>query len=76
MLSLCITAGIGHPTEAGEIEDIYLYVAGEMAVEKVPAPPQVYFVDKSVSGGYSVHDTRDESLQTGAPIHSGILRGS
>jgi hypothetical protein len=46
MLSLCLAAGIGHPAEAGEIEDIYLYVAGEMAVEKVPALPQVYFVDK------------------------------
>jgi hypothetical protein len=46
MLSMCLAAGIGHPAEASEIEDIYLYVAGEMAVEKVPDPPQVYFVDK------------------------------
>lgn len=46
ILSWCLAAGIGHPVEASEIEDIYLYVAGEMAVEKVPAPPQVYFVDK------------------------------
>jgi len=46
MLSLCLAVGIGHPGEAGEIEDVYLYVAGEMALEKVPAPPVVYFVDK------------------------------
>lgn len=45
-LSLCLAAGIGHPAELSEIEEIYLFVAGEMAVEKVPAPPQVYFVDK------------------------------
>jgi hypothetical protein len=46
MLSLCLVVWIGHPADAGEIEEIYLYVASEMAVEKVPAPPQVYFVDK------------------------------
>jgi hypothetical protein len=46
MLSLCLAVGIGHPLEAGEVEDVYLYVADEMSVEKIPAPPQVYFVDK------------------------------
>ena len=44
-LGLYLAAGIGQPAEADEVEDIYRYVADEMAVEKVPAPPQVYFVD-------------------------------